>query len=825
MENYIIALFLLLNGFILNLNRIEKRPSGRCTYFLVYLIILFGKKCIIARKQHSNLNFIRKLALPVETKFVLKNENKNENNLTYLKKKYRDEWKNNNKKKKNIVLIEKDENLNENRITYIRNKIKSNSRVKEIEYLSDLQKNFIYILERNNNILLHAKTASGKTTICLFYFILKFYYNCEFVFDEDIQREKYLNKNENINSYNKILLLNKARKKVHRHKLKYTPFSEKYAQIRDIREDTDLLLEDRAKNTLLKKQEKILILSPSKELCVQISHNILSFVGDKNEGIIHLFIDKADEKKQSTPVSDSNLSNKVVEKGNGEKGNERHLRIREEISSLPEHVKSGSGTTISYNNDSHEMKIKNEIDISKETRKFKDALFFVGTPMCFKNYLLSLGKGELKAFLQSIKYVFFDEIDRMFPTMKTRKSKGTKNNMKKKTAYFILETIMYMNKKNLIFIGCSSTLNRELHRKIFKLLYMNRNNAKKKIYILRENNASSNEGMNAEYSNPMSPTWRPLSDEVLESNVNQAKMRPCGGKKNAITSHEENEKDNADINDTESEDERFNLFSPNDEDNTLQKYVIKVKVPNNIHHLYIVVNDQLYRNKMEEAYKIIEHFKNKKVLTLVKNGYSLLDMKKYLTEKNVFSVLLHEKLQISLTGNNKHLDEMCKSYADIKNLEEISLKNEEEQQKKYINKYPIIISSFDSIRGFHINNLDLVLLCNKPKNVNEYIHLSGRVGRRNNIGYSIMLEDERNVHIVRNWLTNIRVCFTKLQIKDDITTQGEKPSSDYVDNNKMVQNEKNKQETKNSPSEVSAITDQGKDNLNYITSCILDELK
>ncbi|GAB68800.1 DEAD box helicase [Plasmodium cynomolgi strain B] len=517
----------------------------------------------------------------------------------------------------------------------------------------------------------------------------------------------------------------------------------------------------------------------------------------KDDGAIRLFIDKdgIEDDNRSKCITAPSLSNDVGIKENDEEAE----GISADIGEVPTLPKRGSTK-----------------DSSKRATNLRDHLFLIGTPICFKNFLLSLSKENLKAFLQSIKYVFFDEIDRMFPALKTRKSRGTKNSTKKKTAYFILETIMYMNKKNLVFVGCSSTLNRELHRRIFKLLSLNRNNAKKKIYLLRESNSASNEGTRGGVGNPVdaihpdSPYWGDSFDKPPTSDPNQARGDPPRAEKKVTTSYQE--KEDTHVDDYADEDERACLFSPNGEDTIpLQKYIIKVRVPNNIHHLYSVVKDQLYRSKMEEAYKIVKHFKNRKVLILVKNGCSLLNIKRYLSERNIFSVLLHEELQISLTGNNNHLDKMCQQYAHIKDLKETVLQNEEETEKKYINKYPVIISSFDSIRGFHINNLELVLLCSRPKNVNEYIHLSGRVGRRNNVGYSILLEDERNVNIVTNWLTNIQVRFFKLALDGDTSTDA--ASTDHSE-----QAEKSEQ---NGPMPD---PDREKDNLNYITSCIMDEL-
>ncbi|SBT47305.1 DEAD box helicase, putative [Plasmodium ovale wallikeri] len=788
----------------------------------------------------------------VKLPLFLTHEKRTLDNLSYLKKRLK-----NGNERKNIVFIERGITDNDNKIKHTNSKIYNNSSVKEIQYLSNFQKNFIYLLERNNNVLVHAKTSSGKTTICLLYFILKFYFNCEFIFEEDLDREKYMNWKELPSNYKNSFNLNKHRKVIYGNKLKYTPFSEKYEEIYDIKDKKNLLFEEKAK-CILNQGERILILCPSKELCVQISQNILSLIGKRNEQVIKLFIDKHLGEGTETAPTSVEVENGAVMKGQSKKGEKlQGVMSKGEMSCAEEMPISrmldsnflrkkktkisneggkkkkknlGENTPLSRNDESY-MNNNEQVKEDKTNNQIENMegiLFLVGTPQCFKNYVLNLEKEKLKQFLQSIKYIFFDEIDKLFPSTKKRKLVKNKCYMKKKTAYFILQTIMYMNKKNLIFVGCSSTLNRELHRRIFKLIFLNKNNAKKKIYLLRERSNLSGwagavgaVGAAGAVGANNSLAKVQLRDPDAEGDMAELDQRDR--KSHASVREEENDTLRFDEKmpfNTSGEESSNVLVELNNED-TLQKYVIKVKLPENIYHFYHIQNDQLYSSKIKATYEIIERFKTQKILVLIKNGYSLLQMKKYLSEKKIYSQLLHEQLQISLRGNDRQLRKMCENYEQLKNLKEISTNEKGEGQDKeatiegsgegggeggregdgknvHINKFPVIISSFDNIRGFHINDLDIVILCNKPKNVNEYIHLCGRVGRRGKEGFSIMLEDEKNIHAIKNWLTNIKVNFNKLHWKKNF--------ENVVTN----MDEKKMEEKKN--------------NLDYITSCILDEL-
>ncbi|SCN62739.1 DEAD box helicase, putative [Plasmodium chabaudi chabaudi] len=785
MENYIIVFFFLLKCFIPILSKTKN------SFFYKYLIclfflknILYSTKCVVLNKS-ANLSYIRNIRPVLRTSFILKDvENPSNDNITHLNRKI-EKWG----KNKNIVFIENTSNNDENKVNYLNGEIKNNNGIQEIKYLSNLQKNFMYLLERDNNVIVHSKTSSGKTTICLLYFVLKHYFNSEIIFDEDIEREKYLNQYHYGGNYQNIFDLNKQQNN-NKSKLKYIPFSEKYSEIYDIHENKDLLLEESSKKNVLKKGDKILILCPSKELCVQTSQNILSFTNNENSSIIKLFIDKYDDSKK---VKNTNVSNKSKADHNTDQVYENIEVCTNDGSNLKKKKKKEG--------------IVNNHNLTNEN--IRDPLFLIGTPLCFKNYILNLEKNNLKHFLESIKYVFFDEIDKLLPSQKNRSSNQKKfKKIKKKTAYMILETIMYMNPKKLNFIGCSSTLNRELHRKIFNLLSLNKNNLKRKnVYLLREKNNTLEGESIAELHTTKDEITDTILNDMMSTNNDNSYMDK---EKEDFENDEQNQSLIDDINyrsaieeetdldeDNQDEEDMYNMLDLNNPAN-LQKYVIKVQLPKNIHHFYHITNDDLFSNKIKDVYEIVESFKMRKILILIKNGYSLMNMKKYLMEKNIYSLLLHERLEISQNENNDSLKKMCENYEEIKNLKEIDNKNNN-GELKYTNKFPVIISSFDSIRGFHINDLDIVILCNKPKNLNEYIHLCGRVGRRKKVGYSIILENDKNVNIIKNWLVNIKTNFYKLHLKNNATN--------------------------NINDADGSIIEKKKDHINYITSCILNELR
>lgn len=724
--------------------------------------------------------------------YQLKAETKNDMFLSFLKNKC------NKEKKKNVIYIENGYN-DKNKVTYINDTL--NNEVKQIKYLTNLQKNFIYLMERNRNLVLHAKTSSGKTTICLYYFIVKFVHKCEFIFQEDLERKKYFVDDIHFENWKKHIL-NQKKKWGGINKCLGTPFSKKYTELSDLTDVKSLMLEEKVK-LKLKEDEKILILCPSKELCVQMCHIILSLVGIKNERFVKLVIDKESETNTQSKEKKEEEEEKVKDKDiKSKKKKPKEVKIEAE-------TKTETETKIEIEREKEEKeKIQNRIaymNINKTeeenyiTSGFQNAKFLLGTSLCFKQFILQMKKEELKCFLQKIKYIFYDELDTLFPVISKHSSLQKRKNLKKKNAHLILESIMCLNvKKDITFVGCSSTLNRIIHRSIFRLLCLNSYNRKKEMFILREKRERQEK----------EPSQKFERDTEEESKKESEKESD----KKFIRTDSDNlvKNNNYNVKGFETD------FEIDFETNVGPKHVIKVMMPNTVTHFYHVVKNDSIENKINDLYKIITNFLNKRILVLIKNGCSQMTVKNVLESKKVHCLFLHEELKISLFENNKNRKKLSENYKKIKNLKPI---NTEITKMEYINKFPIIISSFDSIRGFHINNLDIVLLFNKAKNVNEYIHLSGRVGRRNTAGCSIILENEKNINTVKKWLNILGSSINELILSEDHTKQ------EQMEEKKEIQKQTEKKQREKKEKETLQESQLNETNeFNFVKQALLDEI-
>ncbi|KAI5670176.1 hypothetical protein M9H77_10540 [Catharanthus roseus] len=62
-------------------------------------------------------------------------------------------------------------------------------------------------------------------------------------------------------------------------------------------------------------------------------------------------------------------------------------------------------------------------------------------------------------------------------------------------------------------------------------------------------------------------------------------------------------------------------------------------------------------------------------------------------------------------------------------------------------KFTTLVATNVAARGLDIDNVQLVIQCEPPRDVEQYIHRSGRTGRAGNSGVSVMLYDPRRAHI------------------------------------------------------------------------------
>ena len=64
-------------------------------------------------------------------------------------------------------------------------------------------------------------------------------------------------------------------------------------------------------------------------------------------------------------------------------------------------------------------------------------------------------------------------------------------------------------------------------------------------------------------------------------------------------------------------------------------------------------------------------------------------------------------------------------------------------------KYQVLVATDVAARGLDIPEVDLVIQCEPPKDVDSYIHRSGRTGRAGRTGVSLLFYKSQQEHLVR----------------------------------------------------------------------------
>ncbi|CAM9196201.1 unnamed protein product [Chrysoparadoxa australica] len=77
---------------------------------------------------------------------------------------------------------------------------------------------------------------------------------------------------------------------------------------------------------------------------------------------------------------------------------------------------------------------------------------------------------------------------------------------------------------------------------------------------------------------------------------------------------------------------------------------------------------------------------------------------------------------------------------------------------------PILVTSVDAARGLHFDDVDYVFILSRPKDPDEYVHLSGRTGRQGNPGEVVSIVSYREGKGMRGWETQLGMKFEEMPI-------------------------------------------------------------
>lgn len=76
----------------------------------------------------------------------------------------------------------------------------------------------------------------------------------------------------------------------------------------------------------------------------------------------------------------------------------------------------------------------------------------------------------------------------------------------------------------------------------------------------------------------------------------------------------------------------------------------------------------------------------------------------------------------------------------------------------------VLVTSEDSARGLHFDDVDYVFLMKRPKSPDEYVHLAGRTGRQGKAGNVVSLVTFVDKRKLESWGTTLKVDFQELNL-------------------------------------------------------------
>lgn len=78
----------------------------------------------------------------------------------------------------------------------------------------------------------------------------------------------------------------------------------------------------------------------------------------------------------------------------------------------------------------------------------------------------------------------------------------------------------------------------------------------------------------------------------------------------------------------------------------------------------------------------------------------------------------------------------------------------------------LLVTGEDTVRGLHLDGLDVVVVVGRPNGPDEYTHIAGRTGRAGRTGKVINVVSQENAAALKSWERMLGVDFTRIELID-----------------------------------------------------------
>ena len=93
-------------------------------------------------------------------------------------------------------------------------------------------------------------------------------------------------------------------------------------------------------------------------------------------------------------------------------------------------------------------------------------------------------------------------------------------------------------------------------------------------------------------------------------------------------------------------------------------------------------------------------------------------------------------------------------------------KQQETDEEEKIDDGYLLVTGEDTVRGLHLDGLDVVIVVGRPHGPDEYTHIAGRTGRAGLTGSVINVVSDENAAALKSWEQNLSLSFRKLDADD-----------------------------------------------------------
>lgn len=156
----------------------------------------------------------------------------------------------------------------------------------------------------------------------------------------------------------------------------------------------------------------------------------------------------------------------------------------------------------------------------------------------------------------------------------------------------------------------------------------------------------------------------------------------------------------------------------------------------NIDHYYVIVDP---RDKIDAVRRISSALEEERLLVFLNKNQHIQDMD---------TRLKHHKVQVCAIYGTSERDERKDSIQGFRS-----------------GRYKVMIASDLAARGLDIQNLNVVVNADLPRDSDEYLHRVGRTARHQNKGVAILLLSTSEVSFLKKLEKNLNVSFSEMEIQ------------------------------------------------------------